>query len=226
MILSKGNLQVVAVTKRDAKLRALDNVHVTCDGSTVGCSGRSVLAVSPVRKKVKKGLPLEEKGKVRRRGVNVSADSIRAVLKDMPKDTKFDGLLEHCNMRKRTGEDVVVFTMSDGKRRRRVEGKVYPPAYVAYDKVLERSLAEREGRKIVLNLDRLLTLLKTVAEICDDSSAETAAFVEFTENNDVIVRAQNAKTKQRCIAVMASYILKEKEWMKPNKWERGFYERD
>lgn len=222
MLLSKQNLLAVAITKRDNRVGALDNVHVTRRGVTVGCSGRSVLVVGPVLKKRKRGVPLPEKGTIGKDGLTISADTVRAVLKVLPRDTKYSGLLEHCNVaRDKKDPEAVRVTVTDGSRTQRIEGKRYPLEFVAWRKLLRRVFKTRkESVRVVLNLDRLLTLMKTIQEVCGDSSAEVPVYIEFTDQNDVVLRARSRSTGQRAMAVMASYLGKEGTWLEMAKWER------
>lgn len=220
MILSKGNLQVVLVTKDDKNIPVLDNVYVAPDGSTVGSNGRVMLAVSPVKKKVEKSVPLEA-GTVPEEGVVLPSSFIKAVMRDIPKDREFGGLLEHLSVRAENGEPEVTVKITDGKRAQSIKGRRFPREYIDYLEVFRNAFSTRKrGVRTVLNLKRLLSLLNAVDKICDDRSGELPVYLEFAEDGTIIVRATDFRTAQDVVGVMSAYHGIEGEWKKMSVWER------
>lgn len=212
MILSKSNLKAIAITVIDKAIPVLNNLHITRDGTTIATNGKVMMAVSPVLPQIKERVPLKEKGKIPREGVTISSETIKEVLKTVPKDSMFNGLLEHTEFKDG------VFTINDGKRTTSIESKLYERKYVNYRKVF-RSAAKSEGKKIVINRKRLYQALKAIDDICPDSSGESPVFIEFTDNDDILLRAQNYKTGQHVMAVMNTYTGVEGKWPKYNLWE-------
>lgn len=230
MIVSKANLLTVKVVKNDRAIPVLNNVHFAVDGSTVGCNGQAVLAVGPVPEQTKEDIPLEQtQGNARDDeerfpAVTVSAESVGEVLKGIPRDTMFGGLLEFCDVS--AGEDGVTFEWTDGKRKKRVEGKRWPRKYTNYQDVLKRVYNTRltgKVHRVVLNLKRFMAILETLEKACPDSTGQAPVWIEFSEANDIMIRTVNQKTGQRAVAVMSSYKGIEGEWLGEDEWERSFY---
>ena len=225
MIVSKANLQVVHATKVDKNIPALDNVHIAEDGSTVGVGGKMMLAVSPVQKEVKKKLAnvLNESGGG---NVSVSSETVRTVMRAIPTDKQFHGLLEHCNVEPLEGGEARV-TMTDGKRRRNITGKLYPRDFLPWRKLMrEASKVGEQGDslRLVLNLKRLLLLLQTIEKVAPDTSGDNPVWIEFTDNGYIIIRAVNMINGQRCVGVMSPYEGVEGKWLENGDWERSFLE--
>lgn len=229
MIVNKNALMVVHTSRADKNVPVLDNVHIEPDGTCIGSSGKTVLMVSPVNEQVKEKLT---ETKILRdsksRPMTIPAETIRTIIKDLPADKKFGGLLEHCNI-KGDGDECRV-ELTDGKRKRSFEGKLYPKDYIPYEKLigpaLKRTEEEEDGMRVVLNKKRLLHLLDCINKIAPDSSDDDPIYVSFTERGDIVLRGENYKTGQRFIACMWAYTGGEGEWLELNEWEEKYAKMD
>jgi hypothetical protein len=219
MYVSKKNLSVVAMTKQDKNIPQLNNVHLAADGSTVGASGRSTMVVSPVQNEIRKRLEsiLEDSGMSE---MTISAETINEVMKAIPADKTFKGMLEHCDVKKLSDREVK-FTIYTQKRKKVIMGQLFPRSYIHWKEVIQEACASKVVNRVVLNVGRLITLLQVAEKIIGDSSGENAVFLEFTEDNDVIVRGRDATSGQRLIGVMSSYVNKEEQWLRMDQWERN-----
>ena len=240
MLISKQGLMVVHTTKADDKIPALNNIHIAKDGSTVGIGGKMFLAVSPISDKVRKkiGNIFEEKGTIPDKGLTVNADSVKDILKSIPADRTYSGLLEHCNVEPikdgAEGADDTPrkcrFTMTDGKERTSKTGKLYTRAYLEYKRLFAEAMktctlneeATVGNKRIVLNLKRLIVLLEAIAQVAPDSSGDNPVWVEFTKDNYIVIRAINMTMDQRAIGIMMPFTGVEGKWLEPNEWERGY----
>lgn len=225
MIVSKANLQTVHATKVDSNIPALDNVHIAEDGSTVAVGGKMMIVVSPVKQELKNKLVnvVQEKGYG---SMSVNADTVRKIIRSIPADRKYSGLLEHCNV-ERIGSRTCCFTMTDGKREQSIVGKVYPREFLPYRTLVQNAVETSEvgkGMRLVMNLKRLLLLLQTIEKVAPDTSGDSPIWVEFTEKNYIIIRALNMITGQRCIGIMSPYGGTEGKWLNVDDWERSFTE--
>lgn len=220
MIVSKHSLQVVNVTTKDSKIPILDNVHFAQDGTVVGAASSVVLAVSPVVGKVRKAIQLEQVPLTE--GVTVSSASVKQVIKNMPNDTLFGGLLEHCDVRYQGGSRVH-FATHDGKQELSIAAAKNPAKYVDWRAILKRSLESRSEKRIILNRTRLRLLLETLDKVCPDASGESPVYLDFTKDDDIIVRARNMKTGQRALGVMKTFRFTEEAWLTETDWEKGLY---
>lgn len=225
MIVSKSNLQAVMVTKVDSKIPAIDNVHIAEDGSTIGIGGKMMLAIGPVKNEVKKklGNVLKEQGEG---GLTISSETIKEAIKNIPADRKFAGLLEHCNV-ERIDDTEVVVTMTDGKRNKKIRGRLYTRPFLPY-KTLMKNAMETSGQgkslRLVMNLKRLILLLQAIEKSAPDTSGDNPVWIEFTEQNYVILRSVNMVTGQRCVGIMSPYEGIEGKWLDLDEWEQSFLE--
>lgn len=220
-ILSKMNLLAVEVTKDDSKIPALNNILIRTDGTTVGANGLCVIAVSPVLKEVKENVILDET--VCGDGI-VPSKTIKDVIKNMPLDKLFKGLLEHCDFGVLGSKGI--FNVKDGEKKRKITGNLYRHEYIKYKKILKRVMRKVRGQKVILNLKRLLSLLNTINKMCPDSSGDSPVLIEFTEDNHIYIKAVNKTTGQKVIATMTSYKFKDEDWIERDKWETDFIRKE
>ena len=221
-ILSKMNLLAVEITKDDNKVPALNNVLVRKDGTTVGANGLCVICVSPVLKEIKDNVIVEES--VCGDGI-VPAETVKDVLKNIPEDKLFKGLLKHCDFN--IIESKGVFTLSSKvKGGKRIKGNLYKHAYIKYKEIVKRVMRKMSGVRVILNLKRLLSLLNTINKMCPDSSGDCPVFIEFTEDNHILIKAINKTTGQKVIATMTSYKHTDEDWIERDKWEKGFIRKE
>lgn len=210
LIFSKSNLLAVLCSGKNPPL--LRNVHFTEDGSTVAFDGKALVLVSPVRSETKSNVPLTESAPA---NLTISAETVKEVLKNMPSDKLFDGKLEHTDLNAKG-----VFATHDGKRGRSISGKVYNKEFIDYETVLKKARSSPTAVKVVLNRKRLASILAFLDAACPDKSGEAPVYLEFTEDNDVFVRAVNPINDQRGFAYMTSYKTEEGQWLEADKWER------
>jgi len=183
------------------------------------------LMVSPVLDETKDRL----KNVVKEEGADelvISSDTVKTILKDIPNDRQFSGLLEHCNIEK-LGPDCRI-RLTDGKRKRSFTGKCYPRSYLPFRKIVGPALAssEREsGKRIVINLKRFIQLLSTIDKICPDTTGESPVWIDFTESGQIVLRGVNNINGQRCIGIMSAYQGIEGRWLEPDAWETSMMER-
>ena len=230
MIISKANLEAVHTTKVDKNIPAIDNVHVAEDGSTIGIGGKMMLAVSPVKKEVKLKLNnvLQEKGKG---GISIGSETVKAVIKSLPADRQFSGLLEHCNVERSKDDDTQVkITMTDGKRQKSIVGRLYTREFLPYKKLMRDAMTassmgnEGKSLRLVLNLKRLLLLLQTIEKVAPDTSGDNPIWIEFTDKDYIVLRGLNMVTGQRVVGVMSPYEGTEGKWLELDEWEKSFIE--
>jgi len=185
---------------------------------------KTMLVVGPVKRAVQKQVGKWLKGTSIERAVTITASTITEVIKNLPKDTMFKGLLEHCVVKaNRNSKLKVDIEMSDGKRARTIVGKTFNRDYIKYKNILGKALSDGPAnRKVVLNRKRLMLLLTAMDKICPDGTGDSPLYLTFTKDNDVVLRGENPVTDQRCIAVMKSYEHAEVNWLPLDGWEQQF----
>ncbi len=195
MILSKGNLQVVAVAQDDKAIAGLDNILIEKGGCTVAVNRNTIIIVGAVDENVRKAVPLDEtKLDI---GLVVSGETIKEVIKNVPRDTMFKGLLEHCEVNKDAD-----FTITDGKRKKRIGGKKYAKKFIDYRKLI------RHGNivnSVVVNYKRLHNILDVLGKSSPDVIGESVVFLEFTDDHKMILRTRNMKNNQEVFVITTCY---------------------
>lgn len=219
MIVGKGNLQVLHVAGKDKDVESLDNMHICEDGSTVGCAGNIVFAMSPVRLQVKEKLKQLTETPLRK-GVTLGIDFVKKLIKNMPRDSMFKGILEHCDIEDMGGPNVKA-TFHDGQSPFSIKGKKYKGTYAPFKKILQRILGNKDvnSKKIIINRSRLILLLEAFAKT-GSVGDQDIVFLEFTKGDDIILRGVNEKTGQRLLATMKTYKYQENKWLKHERWEK------
>lgn len=220
MIFSKSNLQVVKMTKVDNKIPVLDNVHFMSNGGTVGTNGVAVIAVSPVEKRFLDHVIFEkEKIKPLNISYTISAESIREVLKVLPKDTKFSGVLELVNF---SGDAI---ELHDGKRKKSIEVKQYAREYTEYKDVFKtayKTIKDHGAVSTAINLDRLYSIIDCLKEICNDTAQNTILFIQFTNRGDIVFRTRN-KQGQQVVSMIKAYSGVEGSIPEFTNWEKDLF---
>lgn len=213
MILSKGNLQAMHCTAKNPPI--LNHVHFTEDGTSVAFDGKMLVAVSPVSDKTREVVPLENS--VGTGDVTVSVETVKEILKNMPSDKKFNGVLEHCDL---DGEGK--FTLTDGKRLRSITGKIFSREFLDFRKVFAKAKASPVKQRVALNRERLTKLLEFLGKVCPDGGNEVPVYLEFTEDGGVLARVEHLVTGQRALGYMtALQEAREGAWLEADGWEEG-----
>lgn len=219
MIVSKSNLLVVSLTAVDKNIPVLDCVRIEEDGSTIGGNGNSFIAVSPVDKEIKEKINSVFKDE-ESNPVTITSETAKEVIKNIPNDIRFKGMLEHTEV-VCTNDKSVSFNLNDGAREKTIYGKINPLRYPDYKNMFKRCLSNKKNIRLVVNAKRLLPLIETIMKISEDNGDFSRMYIEFTEEKDIILRMQNPKTKQRAIGLMWCYKGNENVWLEPNQWEEG-----
>ena len=223
MILSKQNLQVVELTKPDKNIPVLDCVNVLEDGTTVAGNGKCFIAVSPVPEKItEKAQKVYGNGKCSR--VNVSSTTVREVLKNIPADKQYGGMLEHAEVQSSDSKGVR-FILYDGARKRNIDGKINPAQYPPFKKLFGSILSKNKTMAVRINVSRFLALVDTMTKCSGCSGNMSKMDIEFTSDYDIIVGMTNEKTGQECIGIMwTGESIGDAEGV--SKWKEGLKDGD
>lgn len=214
MIVSKSALQVVNATAEDNQIKVLDNVHIEEDGSVIASNRESVVVVTPIRSDIREKLPLKENDS---EAVTISSDTIKELIRFIGVDKQYNGLLEHCDIVKED-ENVKMTCYDSMKRPRVIQARAFPGAYFPYLELIKRIYAKKMPIQIKVNRVRFANLLMTIEKVCGDNSDFAPLYIEFSEDGDMIVRAESKRTGQKVIAV--SRGLTNKNWLEPEAWEK------
>lgn len=216
MYISKGNLIIYEVADKDKDIELLHNVHFAEDGTSIARNKKLQVAVSPVQEEVKKDL----KNFITETGGNsatIPVESVKKVIKAIKPDKKCNGLLEHCDLEI---ENDIKFTTTDGIDNHIIDCKNSGRDYIDYKAIFQEFYKKKSGRKVILDANRLLILLQIIKKFNSGNLKELPVYLEFTDDNKIIIRTDNMITEQRLIALMTSYDFEENSWLDMNDWEK------
>jgi hypothetical protein len=228
MILSKIALQLVALTGKNKSAPVFDYICIEPDGTVVATNGRVLSLVSPVADTIKAKVPLTKKDNADCFGERIllTSEAVRTILKAIPKDTQFKGLLEHCSIwLDSEGSTTVKVQVTDGRRTSDLTLRRINSEYITYEKVLKEASESRlmvgtDNIQCVLNRKRMSLLVDALDKVCPYDGEFSPIYWEFTKRGHVIVRAQNELTKQRMFSVFGKAEWQDGEWVEWDEWEK------
>ena len=212
MIVSKASLQLSALAKKDTTVPQLENIKVESDGTVVAANRNTVIAMSPVPDEAKRNLPTRESEPCE--GM-IPRDLAQRAMTAIGRDRMFGGRLEFADVSKERGD--IKFKVVDEKNKTATLEDEEPRG----EWVPWRQIITEHGKTIgtfILNRSRLHILLDILDRAAPDSGGETPVYLEFTEDNYLVIRARNYITGQDVFGVMMSYKGAQLE---QSEWEEG-----
>ncbi len=205
IVLSQNQLHAIeAIGTVDSKIDKLDRLHVTEEGATVICNGRTVMIVEPVAKEIYESLPIctndttpEEKAI---KPFGISIENVKEINKLIKRDSLFKGLMEHAVITPSGKSDLLV-VVSDGRRTKEIKLKSTIGNYIDYKGALQQTSRD-VVYELVLDNERLLRVLTTLKKIAKDAPIN----VGITKDNDITFRTLNPTTGQRVFGSMSGVI--------------------
>jgi hypothetical protein len=220
MILSKGNLSIADVAKRDRGV-----VVLNADGSTTAACRGGFIAVGPVPAEAKEASVLDDSG-----GVSgaVAPEAAKEALRHIRADKLFGGRLEYTEAEESEDGKEVVFTTRDEARvgdttRTTKTTRGIRPSETA----LRRALVDAKrvgGITIGLNRKRLLELLEALDKAAPDGgNGEAPIWLTVVPDGGICLRSVNIRTDQRVLAWLRGEVLEEgsERWLQDSGWEKG-----
>jgi hypothetical protein len=190
----------------------LDNIKIESDGTVVSASRNIIIAISPVAPEAKKNLPIEESPQC---SATIPSELANKVIQAIGNDTSFGGRLEYADISKENGK--VLFTVKDEHNKTvRIEGDEARGTWVPWRDYT--SGYESVTGTFILHRQRLQMLLSILDKVIPAKGSETPVYLEFTKDNNVIVRGKNYITGQYVYGIMMSY---KGEWLAQSEWEDG-----
>jgi len=220
MILSKQSLYSHELVGADKAVPMLNNVHVSIDGTVVSSNSQGMLAIEPVRKEMKDNIPLKDN--FLKKSLTITLDSVKELIKNLPKDTLFKGLLEYVSIQWDNKREHFFALITDGHREQKIELNVFDRGYIKFGQMFKKICSAKKVHKIVVNRKRLIKMLQTIDKVCPDKTEDSLIFIELTDVNGIILKSINHKNGQRCLGVMNSYKIENIEWPEPSLWEKRF----
>lgn len=206
MILSKASLGIVELCKADKNIPVLNTVLIEPDGSVVASNGKILVCVSPVEKRICEAVPLQSKiGDVKSQ-IILSSDTVKEIIKSIPRDMQFKGILEHVAI-KEVSEGKIELTITDGKQKKVLNVRTIAKSYLSYKKVFKDTfdnLQEESNGRVIMNRKRMNLAILALDKVCPYDGDFSPVFWQFTKNGDVLVKAINEITEQKFMAVFQS----------------------
>jgi hypothetical protein len=206
MIISKNSLQVFNICAPDKTNPAMNCICIESDGSVVASNSKVWCWVSPLKKERVALVPLQGKGGESGSGrIILSSSSVEKILKAIPKDTQYKGLLEHANIeRVILGQPLVVVTTTDGKQTHSINVNAMGFKYPEYQKLFSDAWAscqyifdsgKRDG--VCLNRKRISNVCTVVDKVCSYDGQFAPTWWYFAEDRSVLMKSVNELTEQR-----------------------------
>jgi hypothetical protein len=203
MIISKAALQLVELTTPDKDIPVLDCVCIEPTGIIVAMNKFVIGAVIPLDEDVVKNIPLQE-GKPILRQVLFSSATIRGILKTIPKDRMFKGLLEYCDISPNgdNGGEYIV-TVHDGRVASTSIIQAIRVKYPDY-RVEFRNAATLQSlqRDFTVNRKRFKAFVDVLEKICPYSGDFSPVYLTQNNNGYIIARCTNEMNKQEVVVVL------------------------
>lgn len=223
MIFSKMALQVVQVTEVDKDLPVFNTVLLRKDGSVVAGNRKTWVWVSGLPEDQRKLVPLSERPMLGE--INIWADSINKLIRAIPRDTQFKGLLEHVEIHHEMSGEVKA-EISDGTMNHEIGVRVSNLKMEGWLEVFRNAAASMhniasfldpsEVMEIVLNRKRLSQLLNVLEKVMAYDGSFSPAHWYFAHDGSVIMRCKNELNGQRMVGVIGAqesddYLLNDEE---------------
>ena len=211
MIFSKGAISAAAaVAKADD-----GNVILRADGAAVAANRFSAIAVGPLEEAHLARVPLSDTAN--RTAVHLESDVAGGIGKDITRDRKFGGLLEHADVREAEDGKVEV-EMSDGVRRRtQVLRRV--PREGDGEAVVREVYTVEPGVRAVVNRKRLRAALDALDAAAPDTTGEAPLWVELSPSGVLLLRGVDYRSGQRAAVRLQSYRAEAGKWLEYDAWE-------
>jgi hypothetical protein len=206
MIITKSALQIVNLCAPDKEVPALNCVCVEADGSVVASNSKVWAWVSPLPLDKRKLVPLP--GYALGEQVVLTADTVKTILKALPKDTQFKGLLEHVDLEiPEKGKPNIVVHFKDQERMSEVKARrstlVFPDYKPLFRSAQGGGFNNQAREWICLNRKRLGNICMVMDKVCNYDGSFAPTWWQFTQDGRVVMRAINELNGQRLIAIMS-----------------------
>lgn len=219
-IFSIANLACAQVASKDAFERNLFGVQFEEDGSTVGCNGKVLMAVSPADTE-RAAFPEEVCDPLSppRSGFLIPLDLVAKVLKNMSKVKRLH--LMHVCMSRIKDIHRVAFTSVDEKGdTTTTSGFPRTDPFIKWKSVVT-GVHKDCSMRVAVNRTDLVALLKSLESACPAKGDIAPLYLEVGDGG-MVLRGQNFDTGQRAIGVITSLDTKGK-WLDYGTWETQLF---
>jgi len=234
MIVSKPNLQVIAVASKDEFDQGLNGLRLEPDGTTVGGNssreGVTMMAVSPAIRGKARIPSVGEEAEIPASGLVLDLSLVEDVIKNMPKVKRPE--LQYAVMTKHQDARRCEFTTNDMRKEKKVSDIPKMVGYPDWRKVLQQVVAGPNGEgagdeesvaRVCVNRKYLINLLKALEASCPDKGDYNPVWIELGKGGSgLMLRCVNWTTGQRAIGFIQAFTSRE-GWLEWSDWERKLW---
>ena len=216
MYINKNMLAgAISMCKADKEFPIYNYVLIEKDGTIVSIN-QMVLFIG---QSVIQEIPFGDKNNLKE-NIVISCESAEKIVKAIPADRLFKGILEHASLT--LDNDNIKVEIKSGKSSHFLTIKNIKKEFIDWRKFIKQVYAEkRSAQSFVYNRLRLLSAITTLENACKYEGKFSPVFCEVSGENKMLWRAQNELTGQRIWIVFDFSVIKEK-WPELNDWEKSF----
>lgn len=205
MIISKNALQLILLCSPDRAKAAFNCLCLEPNGAVAASNSQVYGWVSPLSAEKRKLVPLDDTPVGER--IVLSADTVANVIKAIPKDTQFKGLLEHVDIElPEPGGMGVNIHIADARQRHVIHQRRVSFTYPNYAQVFREAwvAADHSGVPLCLNRKRLGNVMAVADKVCSYDGSFAPTWWHMCHDGTVIMRTVNELTDQRLICVFSA----------------------
>ena len=215
MILSKSAIQAATLVAIEDK----PDIVYFSEGALYAVNRKAALLLSPLIEEYRHSVPLTDSGPV---SIGVRCSALKAILRLIPADKLFKGLLESTDVRVK--DRAATWTVTDGRRTHETRCAVE-----LYDVALIDNLRKTWNEKwndskpsalSALNAKRVMVLLNAIRIAGGFPSGEEPVWWRVCSDGSVLLRAVNLATHQRVLGMCSAYQAEEGQMPPWLEWER------
>jgi len=157
------------------------------------------MAVLPLEPGTVKNVPLEDSGRLQQQTV-MTSETVRAILKTIPKDRLFKGALEFCDI-----DNTGVVTTTDGRQRHTMQVTPVKVRFPDYRTEFKTALCGSivQSISVMTNRRRFRAFIETLEKVCPYDGDFSPMLFDFSSSEYVVARSRNELTNQGVVAIIA-----------------------
>ncbi len=209
MIFSKAALSLVELCSPDKDIPVLSCLCVEPTGVVVAMNRLIIAAVLPMPISKQAELPIKSSGRILRTTL-FAADAIRGVIKAIPRDRKFAGMLEYCDI---SGEGFV--KVYDGKITSSLEIHPIKLTYIDYRTEFREAMLHAGNpppQCVTFNRKRFKVFVDVMEKVCSYDGDFSPMYLDYSSSDYVVARVYNERTEQWVVALLRREESSPKEF--------------
>ena len=199
MIISKNSLQIVKLCLPDKNIPQLNCVCITPDGAVYAANSHCTGVVSPLSKEQVGLIPLTNN--IVHEPIILSADNVRTILNNIPKDTQFKGLLEHCDIDLNDASDQKIdVVITNGKAENKLTMRRFARSFPINLDVAFKGCNQllKPMELVCINRKRLGNIQVVLDKVCSYDGTFAPVWL-YCIDDRIMLRSVNELTRQTVI---------------------------